>query len=189
MHNHHNYIKLTDKELFLRIKKGDEQAFDILFRKYYASLARFAILFAKNEENADEIVQAFFVKLWQQRTKLKINSSVKSYLYTSVRNTTLNFIKKEQTRAIYEEGFEQNDKESETIQPVNKNFKKIYQEAVEELPERTREVFILSKNEGLSYKEIAEYLDITAKTVENNMGIAFKKLREFLMPYKSMIYE
>ena len=147
------------------------------------------MMFTKNEENADEVVQAFFVKLWQQRNKLKINSSVKSYLYTSVRNTALNFIKKEQTRTIYEEGFEQNEKEPETIQSVNEDFIKIYQDAVEKLPKRTREVFILSKNEGLSYKEIADYLQITAKTVENNMGIAFKKLREILMPYKSMIYE
>ena len=180
---------MTDKELFSKIKKGDEKAFDILFRKYYAPLARFAMMFTKNEENADEVVQAFFVKLWQQRTKLKINSSVKSYLYTSVRNTALNFIKKEQTRTMYEEGFVQTEKEPETVQIENEDFNKIYQEAVEKLPERTREVFILSKNEGLSYNEIADFLQISAKTVENNMGIAFKKLREFLMPYKSMIYE
>ncbi len=189
MQNHHNYIKLTDKELFLRIKKGDEQAFDLLFRRYYASLARFAIMFTKNEENADEVVQAFFVKLWQQRNKLKINSSVKSYLYTSVRNTALNFIKKEQTRTIYEENYEVDKTENKINIKENKGFNKIYNEAVEQLPDRTKQVFILSKNEGLTYNEIADYLQITAKTVENNMGIAFKKLREFLMPYKSMIYE
>ncbi|MCF6365491.1 MAG: RNA polymerase sigma-70 factor [Bacteroidales bacterium] len=180
-------MKLTDKEIFIKIKKGDEQAFDTLFRKYYAQLANFALMFTKNENNADEIVQTFFVKLWQQRKKLKIKSSVKSYLYTSVRNTALNFIKKEKTRNIYEEKYEVDNTEKK--EEINKDINKIYNEAVEKLPERTKQVFILSKNEGLTYNEIAEYLQITAKTVENNMGIAFKKLREVLMPYKSLIYE
>jgi len=178
---------LTDKELFIKIKKSDEQAFDILFKLYYAPLARFALMYTKDEDNADEVVQLFFVKIWQQRKKLKIKSSVKSYLYTSVRNTALNFIKKEKTRSIYEENYEVD--KTETSISSNNDFNKIYNEAVEQLPDRTKQVFILSKNEGLTYNEIAEYLQITAKTVENNMGIAFKKLREFLMPYKNLIYE
>ncbi len=177
----------TDKELIIQIKKGDEQAFDILFRKYYAPLARFAKMFTKDEENADEVVQAFFVKLWEQKAKLKITSSVKSYLYTSVRNASLNFLKKEKTRNLYEEKVE--PETSEISNAENNNFIEIYETAVNKLPERTKEVFILSKNEGLSYAEIAEYLQITAKTVENNMGIAFRKLREMLLPYKHLIYE
>ena len=178
---------MTDKELFIKIKKSDEQAFDILFKLYYAPLTRFALMFTKDEDNADEVVQLFFVKFWQQRKKLKIKSSVKSYLYTSVRNTALNFIKKEKTRSIYEENYEVD--KTETRISLNDDFNKIYNEAVEQLPDRTKQVFILSKNEGLTYNEIADFLQISAKTVENNMGIAFKKLREFLMPYKSLIYE
>ena len=177
----------TDKELIIQIKKENEQAFDILFRKYYAPLARFAKMFTKDEENADEVVQAFFVKLWEQKVKLKITSSVKSYLYTSVRNASLNFLKKEKTRNLYEEKVE--TETSEISEAENNNFIEIYETAVNKLPERTKEVFILSKNEGLSYAEIAEYLQITAKTVENNMGIAFRKLREMLLPYKHLIYE
>ena len=177
----------TDKELIKQIKKGDEQAFDILFRKYYAPLARFAKMFTKDEENADEVVQAFFVKLWEQKVKLKITSSVKSYLYTSVRNASLNFLKKEKTRNLYEEKTETETNETSNI--GNNNFKDVYEIAVNKLPERTKEVFILSKNEGLSYVEIADYLQITAKTVENNMGIAFRKLRKMLLPYKHLIYE
>ena len=178
----------TDIDLYKRIQKGNEYAFDMLFKKYYAPLCRFALMFTKDNDNAEEIVQSFFVKFWQQRKKLIINSSVKSYLYTSVRNTALNYIKKEQTRSIYEKNYEISETESETINIGNENFNKIYIKAVEHLPDRTKQVFILSKNEGLSYNEIAEYLQITAKTVENNMGIAFKKLREFLMPYKHLIY-
>ncbi|MCD4796216.1 MAG: RNA polymerase sigma-70 factor [Candidatus Cloacimonetes bacterium] len=182
-------LELTDLDLYKRIKRGNELAFDVLFKKYYAPLCRFAVMFTRDNDNAEEIVQSFFVKLWQQRKKLKINSSVKSYLYTSVRNTALNYIKKEQTRSIYEDNYVVDKKEPETINVENEDFNKIYKKAVEQLPDRTKQVFILSKNEGLSYNEIAEYLQITAKTVENNMGIAFKKLREFLMPYKHLVYE
>ena len=181
-------MELTDLDIFKQIKKGNKNAFDVLFKKYYAPLCRFAVLFTKNNDNAEEIVQSFFVKLWQQRKNLKINSSVKSYLYSSVRNTALNYIKKEQTRSNYEEIYEDQKDKFESIKPENEDFNKIFIKAVEQLPDRTKQVFILSKNEGLSYTEIAEYLEITAKTVENNMGIAFKKLREFLMPYKHLIY-
>ena len=177
----------TDKELIISIKKGNEQAFDVLFKKYYAQLARFANMFTKDADNADEVVQSFFVKLWQNRNNLKINTSVKSYLFTSVRNASLNFLKKEKTRTLYEEKVETEDtkiKEDKSLE-----FKVAYNEAIKNLPERTRQVFVLSKNEGLTYKEIAEYLEITAKTVENNMGIAFRKLRKILMPYKNLIYE
>lgn len=177
----------TDKELIIQIKNGNEKAFDILFKKYYAPLARFAKMFTKNEDNADEVVQTFFVKLWEQKLKLKISSSVKSYLYTSIRNASLNFIKKEKTRTIYEDKVELDDTKDNIAN--FERFNLAYNEALNKLPQRTKQVFILSKNEGLTYKEIADYLHISAKTVENNMGIAFKKLREFLMPYKQLMYE
>lgn len=178
----------TDINLYKRIQKGNELAFDMLFKKYYAPLCRFALMFTKDNDNAEEIVQSFFVKFWQQRKKARIKSSLKSYLYTSVRNTSLNFLKKEITRANYELSYEEN-KEQTQEEIKNKDFVEIYDNAVNSLPTRTKEVYTLSKYEGLTYAEIAEYLQISAKTVENNMGIAFKKLRKFLMPYKHLIYE
>jgi len=181
-------LDYTDIDLFKQVKTGNENSFNLLFKKYYAPLCRFAVLFTKDNDNAEEIVQSFYVKLWQHRRTVKITSSVKSYLYTSVRNTALNFIKKEITRTNYELSYDDN-KESSREEMKNEDFNMIYEKAVKSLPTRTKEVYILSKNEGLSYGEIAEYLHISAKTVENNMGIAFKKLREFLMPYKHLIYE
>jgi RNA polymerase sigma-70 factor (ECF subfamily) len=178
----------SDKELFNAITKGNQNAFDALFRTYYAPLARFAFLFVKNECLADEIVQSFFVKLWQQRDKIRIATSVKSYLYTSVRNTALNFLKKEQTRTALQETYAK-EPEPEKSLSVNMEFLTLVNEAVEQLPNRTKEVFLLCKNEGLTYSEIAQYLQISAKTVENNMGIAFRKLREYLMPYKNLIFD
>jgi len=180
-------LNLSDKELFKKIIKGNEQAFDALFKRYYSALCRFAVLFAKKEDDAEEIVQFFFVKIWNNRKKIKITSSVKSYLYTSVRNASLNFIQKEKTRDAYEEKYGDHAPEI-SENPIPDEFNEIYNNAVEKLPERTKEVFILCKNEGLTYSEIAEYLQISAKTVENNMGIAFRKLREFLMPYKHLVY-
>jgi RNA polymerase sigma-70 factor (ECF subfamily) len=177
-----------DKVLYQKIKNGNEQAYDSLFRKYYAPLCRFAYLFTQDDDSAEEVVQEFFIKLWTNRRKIKIKDSVKSYLYKSVRNASLNFIQKEKTRDMYEERYEKDRSEDRVLSP-DQRFSEIYGQAVNKLPERTREVFILCKNEGLSYGEISDYLKISVKTVENNMGIAFRKLRSMLMPYKDMIYE
>lgn len=181
------YVILSDKDLFNQISKNNQHAFDELFKKYYAPLCRFAFLYTKNEDDAEEVVQQFFIKLWDSRKKIKITSSVKSYLYSPARNASINFIQKEKIRNNYEEKYEAN-KEHINQEKIPEEFCKIYNTAVEKLPERTKQVFILSKNEGLTYAEIAEYLQISAKTVENNMGIAFKKLREFLIPYKHLVY-
>ncbi len=178
----------SDKELFNDLIKGNREAFEALFRMYYAPLARFAILFVKSEQHADDVVQSFFVKLWQQKDKIRITTSVKSYFYTSVRNISLNFLQKEKTKALFEDAYS-TEQQIETEVKENIPINELVSKAVNLLPDRTKEIFLLCKNEGLTYSEIASYLQISAKTVENNMGIAFKKIREFLLPYKHLIFE
>ncbi len=136
-----------------------------------------------SQEDAEESVQEMFVNLWEKAPQIEIGTSIKAYLYASTRNYTLNAIKKQQTEqhhlnkySEYEKGYEQEDE----ISPVE--IAKLIQSGVETLPEKCREIFILCKQEGLTYEEIATYLDVSKKTVDNQMGIALRKLRDYLQP-------
>lgn len=124
-----------------------------------------------------------FVHLWEKAQGMNIDTSVKAYLYTSARNFTLNAIKKRQTELRYineyseiAEGYEQDEKMSDA------QISELINSGVNTLPDRCREIFILCKQEGLTYEEISNYLNISEKTVDNQMGIALRKLREYLHP-------
>lgn len=177
-----------DIRLIQEIKKGDRNSFNILFEKYYVRLSRFALSYTKSKDLAEEAVQNMFVKIWCQRNHLEITTSVISYLFTAVKNQALNEIKKLMVRKNYEAEYA--EKPIENISSLDeKSFKKEVDSAVDQLPEKCREIFILSRSDGLTYEEIAEYLNISKKTVDNQMGIAFKKLRELLKPVLSKIIE
>ena len=174
---------LDDLELFNRIKHRDRAAFDALFRKYYTALCRFSFTTCLSHEDAEESIQDMFVNLWEKAPVIHIETSVKAYLYTSARNYTLNNIKKQQTELRYLNEYSEN---AESYEPDHKQsdaeIAGMIQSGVNLLPEKCREIFILSKQEGLTYEEIASYLDISEKTIENQMGIALRKLREHLRP-------
>lgn len=180
-----------DKKLFILIKQGNKPAFDNLFTKYYVRLCRFAFSFTKSKELAEETVQNTFIKIWCQRNDLEVSISLISYLFTAVKNQALNELKKIVIRKNYEAEFVSlSEAEDENAQKINQlKFKSEVGMAVEQLPEKCREIFQLCKNDGLTYDEIAEYLNISPKTVDNQMGIAFKKLRELLKPVFEQLIE
>ncbi len=174
---------MNECELFERIKLRDKSAFDIFFRRYYTLLCRFSFAMCLSHEDAEESVQEMFVNLWEKAPQIEIGTSIKAYLYASTRNYTLNAIKKQQTEqhylnkySEYKKGYEQEDEISSL------EIAKLIQSGVETLPEKCREIFILCKQEGLTYEEIATYLDVSKKTVDNQMGIALRKLRDYLQP-------
>jgi RNA polymerase sigma-70 factor (ECF subfamily) len=182
----------NDKQLFEKISEGSKAHFDILFRKYYAQLVRFVMGYMHDSALAEEIVQDVFVRVWENASRIDIEASVLSYLYSSVRNQSLNFLKHEAIKKKYEQ-------EQSVAQPENNYaleekvnlsfFRQILAIAVGDLPEKCREIFEMAKFEGLTYDEIAEYLHVSEKTVENQMGIALKKLREAMSPYSRQVYE
>ncbi|NDV79289.1 RNA polymerase sigma-70 factor [Dysgonomonas sp. 511] len=174
---------MDEFELFERIKHRDKDAFDMLFRKYYVPLCRFSFAICLSHEDAEESVQDMFVHLWEKAAAINIDTSVKAYLYTSARNYTLNVIKKQQTEqrhldvySEYVEGHDSDEKMSDA------QIAALIQSGINTLPERCREIFILCKHEGLTYEEIADYLNISKKTIDNQMGIALRKLRDYLQP-------
>lgn len=142
-------------------------------------------------ENAEEMVQDVFVKIWENAPRLQIETSLLSYLYSSVRNACLNYLKHEKIKKKHEqETLQENNISESTESPVNFNFFKVLlAQTIGLLPEKCRQIFEMAKFEGLSYEEIAEYLQVSVKTVENQMGIALKKLRENMTPYMNQIYE
>lgn len=181
-------------ELFIiqKMTSGDMDSFKYFFDKYYDDLCNFVNIYLRDKVLAEEIVQDIFVYFWENKEKLKINRSVKSYLYSASRFKSLNLLRDTKTRKRLVENMER----TEFIQPDQAEdsvidsveFRKIIEAAIDQLTPKCREIFLLSKNQELSNKEIAERLGISVKTVENQMTIALKKLREFLLPFRSKIF-
>lgn len=175
----------NDLQLFQQIAKSDKAAFDELFRRYYTPLCRYALKITQEEESAEEAVQLVFIHFWEHRKTLFIQQSVAAYLFKAVRLKVYETFRSSQIKAKYEQDFAEKqewcDEENNTVLD-NYELSCLIWNAVDQLPEKCAEIFRLSRDEGLTYNEIAEHLSISEKTVENQMGIAFKKLREMLYP-------
>lgn len=179
-------MDLLEQQVITSLREGQETAFEMLFKTYYEPLCNYAYSFLNDREEAEEVVQSAFITVWDKRQSLEIQTSVKSYLYRMVRNGCLNVIKHVKVKAAHVrhemaggepsyEGASQGVISSELEQ-------KIY-EAMKALPEQCRLVFQLSRFEELKYQEIADQLDISVKTVENQMGKALKIMRTQLKDY------
>lgn len=171
----------NDKYLIEQVKAGNKQAFEQVFRSYYQDLCRFALFLSCRPEDSEEIVQEMFFKLWQNHKSLTVPVSVKSYFYTSIKNAVLNKLKHEKVKSAYIESKLdlEFDLDSSEIMENAESLKNI-EHAINQLPEKRREIFMKCKLDGMKYKDIAEELGISIKTVENQMGEALKFLREKL---------
>lgn len=177
-----------ERNLLDELKKGKPEALETLFREYYAALCLFAAALLQNNSAAEEIVQGFFVRLWEQRQQININSSLKNYLFRAVKNRCINYVKHEKTKRqhIKNVAAEMNNADYSTYF-LEVDLKKDIEKSIAALPEKRREIFRLSREEGLKYREIAEKLGISIKTVETQMGLAIKYLRESLRKYKALM--
>lgn len=176
-----------DRELYFKLKEGDERAFQTLFRKYYSAMCHFANQFLSDSELAEEIVQDMFVKIWEKRSVLNIETSVKHYFFRSVRNHCLNQIQHDKIRKQYaSKVLEAAQQEMDTGQYfLEVDLIQRIEKSIDALPPKRKEIFRLSREQGLKYKEIAETLDISVKTVEAQMGLALKYLREELKDFSN----
>jgi RNA polymerase sigma-70 factor (ECF subfamily) len=186
-----NIGKIDSLNIFCKqLKEGNRKLFDDLFSDYYVNLCRFAYTYVKNSETAEEIVQEMFISIWEQRHELNITTSVRTFLYTSIKNRALNYIRNHKTRANHEDEFA-NEQASRVSYMVDfcerEELQHLIEQAINELPEQCRIIFEKSREQNLTYKEIAQELNISPKTVENQMSIALKKLRSKLMPYLTAV--
>lgn len=174
-----------EQEILLKIAKNDRKVFEKLFKSYYKELCRFAMRYVREEVASEEIVQEVFINIWERRAALNINSSIKAYLFTAVRNRSFNYIKlqlpKEHLKTDVDVLSEIQIDHSEDDLRLEE-LKGYVNDAIDGLPKKCKAIFILSRTGGLTYNEIAIELDISVKTVENQVGLALKKLREKLNP-------
>ena len=166
----------------------NKATFELFFKENYEILCRFAFTFLKDADEAEEIVQNSFVKLWEDKDKLQIDISSKAYLFTTVRNASLNRLKhgriKNEYKASVQHSVEYKNQVEETV--YGNELQAKINEAINKMPEKRREVFNLIRFEGLKYKEVAEQLGISPKTVENHMGSAIKFLKDELQDFLPM---
>lgn len=173
----------TDLELFMRLRTGESAALDELFRRYYVDLCRVALRFVKNEQEAEDIVQELFVSIWEKRdTQRDDLGAVGAYLRRAARNRSLNFLR-DRRRIPVDDGEVPVTIASGELADDSLNQDELrgrIHRAIDALPERCRLVFVMSKIEDMSHKEIAAALDISPKTVENQMTRAYRYLRDGL---------
>ena len=183
-------MNLNDFYIQRKIQGGDIKEFERLFTKYYEPLCRFANTILKDMDIAEDIVQEFFYSFWKNRTTFTLKLSLNSYLYQSIRNNALHYLQHIAIRQKYAENLKNDTKEELYItQPDEIGYKelnKVIDETLKLLPERCSRVFCLNRFEGKKYKEIAEILSISIKTVEADMGKALHLFRKTLKDYKTL---
>ena len=166
-----------DAILFSAICDGDRTAFNILFKKYYTVLCTYACRFV-NLEDAEEIVQNLMVSLWKKRTEIHINTSLRQYLFRSVYLGSLNNISHNETKKRIERIYYDRLKDNEYFDTYQfEELKERMTKAIDDLPESYKEVFIMHRHDNLSYKEIADKLNISTKTVDYRIQQALKILK------------
>jgi RNA polymerase sigma-70 factor (ECF subfamily) len=171
----------AEDDIKKQLKKGNKSALELLFRSHYNELCNFAYKYVQSKDEAEEIVQETFFRLWNKKTKIKIKKSLKSYLYTSVRNLCTEHGRHLTVKTKYANETIETEKVP-TPQSILEatQLENLIKETFEKLPDRCRKIFRMSRNEGLKYAEIAEKLSISVKTVEADMGQALKALRHTL---------
>ena len=165
-----------------KIRKGDESAFRDLFKAYYQKLVIHAYRYIRDTHVAENVVEDVLLKIWNNRKKWHISSSVKAYLYQAVRNHSLNYLKrlKHEQDIIVNITLSVHSIETPEDRFIEEEMLEQIQQAISELPNRSRSVFIMSRYDDLKYSEIAEILDISVGTVETYMVRALRFLRKRL---------
>lgn len=175
-------------ELYLisRLKQKDKVVFDFIFNYYYSGLCVYAKQFTGSTETSEDIVQDFFVSLWVKAFTLEINESLRAYLFSSVKNRCLDFVKHNRVRAKYEKSIfnEPEEQENDNFSLyIEAELREAIDKSLEKLPPRCREVFSLSRYEGKTNQQIADLLGLSKRTVELQISNALKILRTELKPF------
>lgn len=174
----------TNIELLLLLKEGNMMAFDAIYEKYCRRLFGFVIRYVKQEAEAEEIVQDVFIKIWENREKINAYSSFDSYIFTISYNSAISLIRKkihEKKYLEYLKHIQNEDTVSVLTDEIHfKELNRKIQSLLSELTPRQKEIFLLSREEGLTHEEIAKKLGISTNTVKNHMVAVLSFLRSNL---------
>lgn len=180
---------LLEKQWVRKVREeGDREAFEKIFRTYYKQLTGYAYTFVRCGEHAEDIVQTVFLRIWSNKETWDPPGKVKPYLFSAVKNEALNEIRHKKIQNDSEEKLLElfTELKSSSYSEKDTNFEELrdtIQKEIDRLPLRCKEIFLLNRNSGLTYTEIADYLDISINTVNTQMGRALKMLRKNLSDY------
>lgn len=178
-----SYSDLDDASLTVLLQQGNEQAFSEIYERYKGVLYIHAVKMLKNRDEAQDVIQEIFTKIWNMRDNLVINTTLSAYLYTSVRNRILDIFSHEKVIAIHQQSLQDfiNQGEYQTDNYIReKELTFLIEKEISALPPKMKEVFELSRKQHLSYLQIAEQLDISENTVRKHITKALARLRSKL---------
>ncbi len=183
--------------LIQEIKIADKTAFKELYYKYFAALHTYAIKFVNSPEIAEEIVNDLFTAIWNKKLEIDITTSLKSYLYTAIRNRCISKLRQKKVHFQRIDNEDEYFDESKIILPVSQEnglsslianeMEDKLMLAIDKLPNRCKEIFMMSRFKGLKQKEIAKEMNLSINTVEKQISRALQKLRDELKPYLPLI--
>ena len=168
--------------LIEQLNRGNEQAFDRIYRTFGPRMFSFALSLLKDKAEAEEIVQEVFIKVWNRRKDISATGSFESLLFTMTKNGVLNHIRKTDYHRDYI-AYQKNNPEPDPALDQEINYREletIYQKAIEKLSPRKKEIFILKQKHALSYEEIGQKLGISSKTVRNQMDAASSEIKQLI---------
>lgn len=179
-------VTLDEEAWVAEISGGNHRAFARLFQVYYAGLCRFVKGYVRSSAVAEDLVQNVFMDIWERRHQWAVRRSLKAYLYGAARNQALMYLRHEEVRRRskrQQRSLERVGEADVEVALYDKELQALVQHAIDILPERRRQIFLLSRRHDLTYAEIATVLGISVKTVETQMGRALGFLRERLAPH------
>jgi RNA polymerase sigma-70 factor (ECF subfamily) len=166
--------------------QGDKPTFDFLFRSYYSGLCSYANAYIKTSDISEEIVQEVFVKLWEKHNKILIHTSIRAYLYQSVFNACMNYLKGARSASFRHVDVEDESVRNElmSMDLADAEFSRMFTEdaekdlesAIRDLPDQCREIFTMCRIDNLSYKEISNKLNVSKSTVKTQMSRAMTRI-------------
>lgn len=181
-------MKNTSTNFVEGLKAGNRSVFRDLFDNYYEPLSRYCMRFVSDQEDAEEIVQDVFVMLWEKRDQISITTSLNAYLFRSVKNKALNYKTHLNVRKSYTDHIiATTEISSEADDMAQQELQTMYEAALESMPEKRRQIFEMSRKDGLKYAEIADKLSISVKTVEAHLSKALEDLRMKLKDYLPLL--
>ena len=184
---------LTDSILVKFLKEGNEEVFKSIYERFFGPLYVYAVEYVVDKEVAYEMVQDTFLKLWEKKSTLADDTYLQSYLYRVTRNNCLNYLKHLKVKEKYKQFSKSkqleinlnftalNDSSAEKI--ISDELEEKINKAIDQLPPKCKNIFLLSRYENKKYREIADELGLSVKTVENQIQKALKVLRKHLAEY------
>ena len=179
-----------EKLLIKQFKGGDHNAFKVLYHKYAPKLFGFSRKYLNSDIESEEIVQEVFIRIWEKKENIDENQSFSSYVFQAAKHKIFNGFRKKVNEQAYLDFLILSDNSSSSFTEMEVEYREIKEkadQAIKAMPPKRQEIFRLSREQGLKNKEIAEKLQISIKTVENQMGQALKFLRDELIDYQLLI--